>query len=126
MKILNETSDFGKFWGPYMSRMRNLISLGYRNTNSIYEFVDVAYKNTPFEQAGSFDFMTLLSKIGKEIYSISPTSPAFAGCFLFTDSNLDIGVLLSNGSIIGVKNSGPVHFMSWQIFAPKYVWYLHL
>lgn len=120
-KLFIEQSNFGKFWGPQMVKLRKLLSAWWGGF-SIYDFIKLVTENTRFYSESEEGF---LEKIENELYFIEKTTPFYPGSIVFTEQN-DIGVIVSDGRIVGIKESLTPRFISFEEFMPVSIWYPHV
>ncbi|MDB5706937.1 MAG: hypothetical protein JWN66_4053 [Sphingomonas bacterium] len=126
---LDDKSAIGAFWGPDMKRFAALLDTHFstlRGSDPLEYFLRDVTSGTPFATS---DFAELIGGIGKELYLAGPDLPVYTGCILLTDRNDELGVLLSDGRVLGfsMRNSWEAPFaMDWRAFGGRYVWYPHL
>lgn len=121
--VLSDASPAGAFWGPTMSRLRNYLDNGGSALNSDAVVRLAFYQSSrPLENVQQFH-----QQLGRELVPVRSGVRAFPGCLLFGPQRNDVGVLMSDNSIWGLRGgeSGPVKAYTWDQFRPLYLWFPH-
>ena len=128
-QILKPDSQVGRFWGPELARFRRLVADYldvFRGSIALSSFVRDISAGTAYR---ANDFDGFIDKIGRELRYMDPRLPVYTGCILLTESDEELGVVLGDGTILGMSNRaafGTPWRMSWLKFQPRYIWYPRL
>lgn len=126
--VLSDSAPMGRFWGPNLQRFRAVLERHLfvpSGSDPLPWLIRDLTAGLPFETES---FQEFLQAIGPELYLISQETPLYAGCILLTDRDDELGVLLSDGRILGYthrSSSGSPFRMEPRKFQPQYVWYPH-
>jgi len=120
-KMLDDNCLFGKFWGPGMSKLKQIIS--NRRIMS-FNLAKHIFEKTKYSQIN--DSSEIWEMLGSEIRLISEKVPGIPGAIVINEFGR-IGIVLRDKMIMA-ENPGSTYSykVDWYEFVPKYIWYPHL